>query len=265
MKKIFFFIYAIACYVLFLMIFIYLIGFVENISAFSFAGSLKKMFPKTLDNGISNMPVLFSILADLLLLLIFGLQHSVMARKSFKNKWTKIVPAPIERSTYVLFTSLALILFFYFWQPKEIIIWNLSNTYTGYIFIFISLLGWWQVIISTFLLNHFDLFGLRQVYHYAANKQDNDDTLPFRVPLLYRLVRHPLYFGFLIAFWITPVMTVGHLIFSLGMTTYIFIGIHYEEKDLKEAFGDQYYKYRIQVPKIIPFTTKHKKRIGNSE
>ncbi|HKJ43611.1 MAG TPA: hypothetical protein VKA27_16055 [Sunxiuqinia sp.] len=252
MKKLAYIFYALICYGLFFTAFLYMIGFVENIGQFGFNTSLTQWFPKTLDTGSASMATFPAIIVDLCLIALFGVQHSVMARQGFKKQWTKVVPKPIERSTYVLFASLALFILYFGWQPVKATIWDFDHTLTGKLFFGASMVGWGMLLISTFLINHFDLFGLRQVYRYAQNKKP--DHIRFRTPWLYRLVRHPIYFSFLMIFWFAPVMTVGHFVFSLGMSTYIFIGIYHEEKDLMRFYGDDYHQYRIQVPKIIPFT-----------
>ncbi len=266
MKKLLYFMYAIVCYAIFFATFLYLIGFVENVSRFSFGQQLAPLFAKTLDTGHQVLPVLPALLIDLLLIALFGAQHSVMARPAFKKQWTKIVPTPIERSTYVLLASLALIVLFYCWQPIQLTLWDLSHSLVGDVFFFLSLLGWVLLLISTFLINHFDLFGLRQVYLYGRENKKSG-KLAFRAPGFYKLIRHPIYFSFLVAFWFAPVMTLGHLVFTLGMTTYIFIGIYHEERDLMHAFGDTYRAYRSQVPKIIPFTraTAESEPLGQNE
>ena len=255
MKKLLYFLYAFICYTIFFATFLYLIAFVENVTQFDFAKVYAAYFPTTLDFGSSSVGIAAAILINLGLIALFGLQHSVMARPGFKEKWTKIVPEPIERSTYVLLASIMLIILYYFWQPITIGIWDLSGTLTGTVLLVLSLLGWGLILISTFVINHFDLFGLRQVYLYAKNDTASK-KIEFQTPNLYKVVRHPLYLGFLMAFWFAPVMTVGHLIFAVGMTIYIFIGIYHEEKDLVNAFGEKYKTYRMQVPKIIPFAKK---------
>lgn len=255
MKKLFYYIYAFTCYAIFFATFLYLIGFVVNVTQYEFAAGLSAYFPKTVDFGQTSIATIPAILINLGLIALFGLQHSVMARPGFKKEWTKIVPKPIERSTYVLLASFMLIILFYFWQPVTFTIWDLSETATGTAFLALSLLGWGLVLISTFVINHFDLFGLRQVYLYAKNNTASE-KIEFRTPSLYKMVRHPLYLGFLLAFWFAPAMTVGHLVFTLGMTAYILIGIYHEEKDLVYAFGEKYKTYRREVPKIIPFIKK---------
>lgn len=239
MKKITVFTYGVGCYLLFLLTFLYAIGFVGNI-----------LVPKSIDTGI-EVPLIQAILINLVLLNIFAVQHSVMARPAFKKMWTKIVPEPAERSTYVLLSSLALILLFYFWQPMGAVIWHVEGEvgqmllYGGFAF------GWLLVLVATFLINHFDLFGLRQVYLYL--KDVEYFQLPFATPGPYKLIRHPLYLGWFFAFWCTPVMTLGHLLFSIVTTAYILVAIQFEEKDLQTSLGQRYKDYRQLVPMIIPF------------
>lgn len=239
MKKFLFSMYSLMCYLIFLATFLYFIGFVTGI-----------MVPKDINSGESAS--LFQAMAiDLGLMLLFGLQHSIMARKGFKEQWTKIVPEPIERSTYVLFASIAVIVLLWFWQPISYTFWDLSGGLAGQIILGFSFLGWGILLISTYLINHFDLFGLRQVYHYVMEKDSK--PMEFKTPALYKAVRHPLYFGFVLAFWATPVMTGGHLLFAGGMTTYILIGIYHEEKDLIHRFGESYRQYKASTAKLIPF------------
>lgn len=244
MKKITVFIYGIACYVLFFLTFLYAIGFIGNF-----------LVPKSIDLGI-EAPLVQAILINLVLLSIFAIQHSVMARPAFKEMWTKIVPEPAERSTYVLLSSLALILLFYFWQPLSSVIWNVESEagqvilYGGFAF------GWSLVLYATFLINHFDLFGLRQVYLFL--KGEEYVPLPFNTPGPYKLIRHPLYLGWFFAFWCIPAMTLGHLMFSIVTTIYILLAIQFEEKDLQVSLGQRYKDYRRLIPMIIPFTKSGK-------
>jgi methanethiol S-methyltransferase len=254
MKKILYFLYSIICYLIFFATFLYMIGFVENISGFSFAKSIVSLFPKTADSGVAAMGTLPAIFTDLFLIALFGLQHSLMARPGFKKKWVQFIPIAVERSTYVLLASIALIILFYFWQPVDIILWNIRNSDIGHIFLGFSFMGWAILLISTFLINHFDLFGLRQVYLFARNEPEKIGYLRFRKPLFYKLIRHPIYFSFLVIFWFAPLMTLGHLVLAAGMTVYIFIGISHEEKDLVDTYGERYSEYKTEVPKIIPFT-----------
>ena len=231
-------IYGVISYFTFLGAILYSIGFVENIGV-----------PKTIDSGTPG-PLVASIAINLVLLGIFGIQHSVMARAGFKAWWTRFVPPAIERSTYVLFANLALILVLWQWRPIAIPLWAVSNPAFAGPLIVLSWAGWGLVFLSTFLINHFDLLGLQQVYNRFRRRQAKAQQ--FRTPLFYKLVRHPLYLGFIIAFWSTPVMTVGHLLFAAATTAYIFIGIWLEERDLVEHFGDAYISYRSPVPMIVP-------------
>lgn len=230
-----------------------MIGFVENISTYQFAEPIAGLFPKTLDTGNVATSLLPAILIDLALISLFGMQHSIMARSSFKQKWVKVIPEPLERSTYVLFATLTLIIMYVFWQPISIDIWNIKSTLAGNALLTVSLAGWLLLLSSTFMINHFQLFGLRQVYLFIAGKKV-EKMIEFKKPSMYKLIRHPIYFSFMVIFWFAPVMTLSHLIFASGMTAYIFIGIYHEEKDLIKAFGKKYAEYRQEVPKIIPFS-----------
>ena len=174
-----------------------------------------------------------------------------MARSGFKKVWTKVIPESLERSTYVLFASLALMLLFWQWQPIDIVLWNLSNTVWSNLLWGLCGTGWLLVFLSTFLVNHFDLFGLRQVYLYF--REQEYESLQFRTPVFYRYVRHPIYLGFIIAFWATPIMTVAHFIFAFGTSAYILIGIFLEERDLVSIYGERYQEYRKEVPMLIPW------------
>jgi methanethiol S-methyltransferase len=242
MKKIIYTLYAGFCYAVFLVTFLYLVGFVENL-----------LVPRSVDS-IDEAAAghwFTALLINLGLISLFGIQHSVMARQGFKQKWKQFIPAPVERSTYVLFTSIVLVFLYRFWQPLPFIIWDLSESAAGTVLLTVSFIGWGIVLLSTFLINHFHLFGLYQVYQFITKKVQHSDT--FSTPLLYRIMRHPLYLGFLIAFWAAPVMTAGHLFFALAMTAYILIGIHHEEKDLVNTHGESYKQYAEQTPKLIPF------------
>lgn len=230
--------YGAACYVVFLAAFLYAIGFVGNF-----------VVPRSVDHGVSA-PILEAVAVNVLLLGLFAAQHSVMARPAFKRRWTRLVPETIERSTYVLISSLLLFLLFWQWRTMPAVIWDVTWQPGRTALYVLFGLGWVTVLTATFMINHFDLFGLRQVY-LAWRGQPYSD-LRFRTSLLYRLVRHPIMLGFIVAFWATPTMTAGHLLFALATTGYILIALQFEEHDLTEALGDQYRDYRSRVPMLVP-------------
>ena len=238
MSRILAFIYGLICYLIFFATFIYTIGFVGNL-----------IVPKTLDSDL-NGTLIQGILIDILLIGVFAIQHSLMARPSFKEWWKKIIPNSIERSTYVLMSSLALLLLFWQWRSLGGIIWNIQNPIISNIIYGIFALGWLIALLSKFMINHFDLFGLRQVYLYLRGQEY--EYLGFRTPGFYKYVRHPIMLGFVIAFWATPIMTVSHLIFALGLTIYMLVGIKLEETDMISIYGNLYQEYRQQVSMLIP-------------
>lgn len=237
-KRAMFFIYGVASYLIFLGTFLYAIAFVGGFAV-----------PTQLDGPLSGS-VLSALAVDAALLTLFAVQHSVMARRWFKERWTQIVPWAIERSTYVLFASLALLLLFWQWRPIGVEIWTVSHPVGRAVLWTLFATGWTTVLVVTFLINHFDLFGLRQVWLPLVGRPYT--RVSFRTPLPYRYVRHPLYVGFVLAFWMTPRMTVAHLVFALATTVYIVIAIQLEERDLVAEHGEAYEEYRRTVPMLIP-------------
>ncbi len=243
-------VYGVLCYLIFFGTFLYAIGFIGNIAV-----------PKSMDSG-PETPFSEALVVDAALLGIFAIQHSVMARQWFKRGLTKVIPHAAERSTYVLMSSLLLILLFWQWRPIGGIVWDVQNETGRIILRAMYAFGWLTVLTSTFLINHFDLFGLRQVFLYAMGKEYT--PMPFRTPGPYNVVRHPLYVGWFFAFWSTPTMTGAHLVFAIATSAYILLAIQFEERDLMHFYGEQYRDYRKRVPMIIPFLGRQKVNVGSA-
>jgi protein-S-isoprenylcysteine O-methyltransferase Ste14 len=244
MKRLAVLTYGVLSYVIFLGTFLYLAGFMANL-----------LVPRSVDSAPAE-PFWFAFLINTLLIMLFAVQHSVMARPTFKRWWTGIVPVPAERSTYVLFTCLALIVLFWQWRPMGGILWDVQHSAGRAAIHALSVLGWFTVLITTFLINHFDLFGLRQVWLHFRGKPYTH--LGFVTPGPYKLIRHPLYIGWMMAFWATPTMSIAHLVFAAGMTGYMLVAIQLEERNLLEFHGEEYAEYRSRVPMLIPVSVKNK-------
>ncbi|RON41952.1 hypothetical protein BK666_23305 [Pseudomonas frederiksbergensis] len=234
--------YSLCSYLLFLLTALYLIGFLSGIGV-----------PKDINSGVGlSWPL--AVIVDTLLITLFAIQHSGMARQPFKRWWITFIPAPIERATYVLSTCLVLILIFWLWQPMPTSIWSVTSIWGHGLLMALFWLGCGVVVLSTFLISHFELLGITQAL--SAWHSARPDNPTFKTPLLYKLVRHPLYLGFLIVFWATPDMTAGHLLFALLNTVYILIGAHFEEKDLVDLFGERYQRYQQNVAMLVPLTKR---------
>lgn len=238
MKRALVLVYGVLCYLAFFVTFLYAIGFVGDL-----------VVPRSIDSG-SAAPFWTALLGDLGLLGLFALQHSGMARPGFKRWWTKLVPEPVERSTYVLLASAALALLFWLWRPLPQVVWSVEASAARWALWALYGLGWGLVLVSTFMISHAHLFGVRQAGDYALGRRPWQPG--FRTPGLYRHVRHPIMAGFLVAFWATPHMTLGHLVFALGTTGYILGALQLEERDLRRAFGEAYDHYRRRVPMLVP-------------
>jgi methanethiol S-methyltransferase len=254
MRKLLILAFGVASYALFFLTFLYLIAFVGNLQATGLAEALPALrdwVPRSIDVGPAGTAWPLALAIDLGLIALFGLQHSAMARTGFKAWLTRRVPASAERSVYVLAASAALVFLFWQWRPlPQPVLWSVSSGGAAALAMGVFLGGFVLVLVATFLINHFNLFGLQQVWLQFRGRAQQE--LAFRTPLLYRLVRHPIYLGFLLAFWATPRMTLGHLVFALGMSGYILMGARFEERDLERVYGERYRRYSAQVPRFFP-------------
>lgn len=232
--------FAVICYAIFFATFLYLIVFVGDFA----------LAPKTVDAPASQMSMGAALIIDIALIALFGVQHSVMARQGFKRAWTKLIPRYIERSVYVLVTSIVLMLMYLLWQPIDNTVWNVQSSTAANVLWVLFWLGWGTILISTFLINHFELFGLQQAWDHMRGSEFAPPR--FRTPFLYKWVRHPMMLGFFFAFWAIPQMTAAHLVLAIGMSAYILIAIRYEERDLIAYLGRDYEEYRTRVGMLTP-------------
>lgn len=232
--------YALVAYLFFFATFLWLIAFLADVA----------IFPTTVNDAVNGTPVAQALVIDLALIALFGIQHSVMARSSFKQRWTKLVPTSVERATYVLAAAVALYVLLQYWHPITGTVWDVRENVAAPAIWALFGIGWAVLLLSTFLINHFELFGLTQAWFHGRTRDSGPPVL--REPLFYRYVRHPLYLGFVIAFWATPYMTASHALFAAGMTIYILVGIAHEERDLVAHFGPVYDDYRKRVGMLIP-------------
>ena len=242
MGRIISFVYGVLAHLGFLVAFLYLIGFLGNF-----------VVPKSIDSGQAG-PVGQALLINVILIAIFGIPHSVMARPGFKQWWTKVVPQHIERSTYVMQGNLLVALLMWQWQPMVGVIWNVEHPVGASVLWGLFGIGWVMIVLTSFVINHFDLFGLRQVYLHLRGMEYT--PLEFKAKWIYKYIRHPLMLGWIIAFWATPQMSAGHLVFAVGTTIYILIGIQFEERDLVKSHGEDYENYRLKVSMLLPFKKK---------